>query len=79
MSGSLLFKPIKIGPLSLKNRIMRSPCVMNDSDPNGFPSNKLLSYYKELAIGETGLITPGAVYLKKPGKNCSQQAGLETD
>lgn len=79
MSGSVLFSPIQIGPLKLKNRIMRSPCVMNDSDNNGFPSNRLLSYYKELAIGEMGLITSGGVYATKAGKNCTQMAGIETD
>lgn len=78
MSGKVLFTPIKIGNLTIKNRLMRSPCVMSDS-VNGIPSLKLLSYYKEMAIGEMGLIVPGAFYVTKTGKGIPRMAGMENE
>lgn len=78
MSTSVLFTPIKVGSLTLKNRLMRSPCAMNDSI-NGVPSNKLLAYYREMSIDGPGLIVPGAVYVTKEGKDHLQMVGMETE
>lgn len=53
-----LFRPIQIGPMKLKNRIVMPPMSTNFADPKypGFVSKRHKSYYGERARGGTGLI-----------------------
>jgi 2,4-dienoyl-CoA reductase (NADPH2) len=55
-----LFKPIKIGDLDVKNRIMMSPChtFLGNGDK---PDDDFREFYAEIARGGAGLITVGMV------------------
>ena len=77
--SSIIFEPTKVAQLSLKNRIMRSPCFMHSCDNNGLPSKALLKYYQDMADGQMGLIIPGYFYLHMQGKACASQGGMEND
>lgn len=58
----LLFEPIDIGPLEIKNRIYHSPVTLNYVDRRtGFPTEELAHYYAERARSGIGLIIQGAM------------------
>jgi mycofactocin system FadH/OYE family oxidoreductase 2 len=58
----LLFSPIEIAGLSLKNRIYHAPVTLNYVDHrSGLPTEALADYYAERARGGVGLIIQGAV------------------
>lgn len=59
---SELFKPIQINGLKIKNRIVMGPMGnISMGDELGKPSEKMISYFIERAMGGTGLITTGLV------------------
>jgi 2,4-dienoyl-CoA reductase-like NADH-dependent reductase (Old Yellow Enzyme family) len=74
-----LFSPIKIGPLTLKNRIMRSATYMNGCNIEGIPTPELLKYYRDLADGEMGLIIPGYLYPVTAGRAGPAQGGMTNE
>ena len=63
---SVVFRPGRIGPLELKNRIVRSATYENAATGEGRVTDALLSMYRGLAQGGAGLIITGAtaVYAK---------------
>lgn len=61
MAFENLFKPIKLGPMEVKNRINLSPMNMHYSDGKGFVTEQDIAFYKSIAMGGTGLVTTGAI------------------
>ncbi|HEX7929130.1 MAG TPA: mycofactocin system FadH/OYE family oxidoreductase 2, partial [bacterium] len=51
----LLFAPIQLGPVRLRNRVVFSAHLTNFAEGNR-PSGKLIAYYRERARGGAGLI-----------------------
>jgi 2,4-dienoyl-CoA reductase-like NADH-dependent reductase (Old Yellow Enzyme family)/thioredoxin reductase len=51
-----LFKPIKIGAMELKNRIIFAPLVTNMVNEEGYISDRQIDYYAERAQGGASLI-----------------------
>ena len=51
----VLFQPISLGTLTLKNRIVMAPMTRNMS-PGNVPNEKVVEYYRKRAQGGTGLI-----------------------
>ena len=56
---SLLFSPIKVGPITIKNRFMRSPTYEGLANQDGTPKKRLFRLIEQLSEGEVGLIIPG--------------------
>lgn len=54
-----LFTPIKIGPLTLKNRLVSAPTEIGRTTPEGYPTKDIVAYFKLKARGGTSLITLG--------------------
>ncbi len=54
-----LFEPIKIGELTVKNRIEAAPTLPVLANPDGHASRELIDYYKEKARGGAGIVTVG--------------------
>ncbi|KJS67306.1 MAG: NADH:flavin oxidoreductase [Peptococcaceae bacterium BICA1-7] len=54
----LLFKPIRIGGMELKNRISM-PAIHHNYTPDGFVNDRLVKYYETRARGGAGLIIVG--------------------
>lgn len=52
----MLFSPMKIGKVEIKNRIVMAPMLMGFGRFNGDPTEKMMNYYEERAKGGTGLI-----------------------
>lgn len=64
---SLLFEPIRIQNLHLKNRLVRSATHEGLADRQGFPTEKLFKLYGRLARGGVGLIITGFAYVAEDG------------
>ena len=52
-----LFKPIKIGNMELRNRIVMAPMGTGFNDPGGYVSERNIAYYVARARGGVGMIT----------------------
>ena len=55
LSHKVLFQPISLGPLDLKNRIVMAPMTRSFS-PGNVPSDDVVAYYRRRAENEVGLI-----------------------
>lgn len=60
-SGKKAFEATSIGPIRLKNRIIRSAVTMNRVDAEGRPKKNLLSHYADIARGGAGAIITGMI------------------
>lgn len=67
---SLLFSPIKIDPMTIKNRFIRSPTYEGLANPGGTPKKRLLYLMKKISANDVGLIIPGYMY---PNENCKAE------
>ena len=65
MSNSVLFEPIKIGNLTLKNRTVMAPMTRGFS-PNGVPGKDVAEYYRKRAEGGVGLIISEGTLIDYP-------------
>jgi len=52
-------EPIKIGPITLKNRVIRPAVAEFIADPDGTVNEQYIEYYRNIARGGVSLITPG--------------------
>ncbi len=77
---SLLFEPITIGTLTLRNRMMRSATAERMADPlTGAPQPRLGAMYRALAEGGIGLIVTGHAYVHRGGKAHPEMASIADD
>ena len=74
-----LFEPIKIGKLSLRNRIAMPPMVVNLANPDGSVSEDTKAYYSERARGGVGLITVEATAVTTNGRSSPLQLRIDRD
>ena len=72
---SILFKPVDIKSIQLKNRFVRSATIEGLATFDGRPTRKLKELYFKLAEGEVGLIVTGAA-LVEAYKNLPNIEGL---
>ena len=57
-----LFSPIKLGPLTLRNRIAMAPLTRQMAEPDGTPTDEMVAYYARRARGGLGLIITEGTY-----------------
>ena len=55
----LLFSPMNIGTMTVKNRIVMTAAEFSLGEPSGKVTDTLSDYYEERAKGGVGLIIPG--------------------
>ena len=55
----MLFSPMKIGTMTVKNRTVMAAAEFSLGQPNGKPTERMMDYYEERAKGGAGLIIPG--------------------
>ncbi|MDR0448067.1 MAG: NAD(P)/FAD-dependent oxidoreductase [Treponema sp.] len=55
-----LFTPIKIGNMTVPNRVVQVPTDISTGDSDGAVNDRVIAYHEELAKGGTGLIIVGA-------------------
>ena len=61
---SVLFQPVTVGGLQLKNRFVRSATNDYLGRPDGAISEQQMALYRELASGGVGLIITGHAYVQ---------------
>jgi 2,4-dienoyl-CoA reductase-like NADH-dependent reductase (Old Yellow Enzyme family) len=76
---SILFEPVKIKGLTLRNRFVRSATYDGCAEKSGIVSQKQLRMYEELAQGGVGLIITGITYVHPSGQISLFQNSLSSD
>ena len=76
---SILFEPIKIKNLEVRNRFVRSATYDGCSDRNGGVTEKQIKLYTDLADGGVGLIVTGIAYVHPSGQISPFQNSLAHD
>ena len=75
-----LLKPVRIGSLHLKNRMIMPAMGSNYADEEGYVSDRLKAYHEARAKGGPGLILPGMSYIDHPaGKGIRRQLCCDED
>jgi 2,4-dienoyl-CoA reductase-like NADH-dependent reductase (Old Yellow Enzyme family) len=62
-----VFRDLKIGPVTLPNRVVFPAWALNYANTDGTVSEKLMKYYSDLADGGCGLIFTGAAAVSTDG------------
>ena len=76
---SILFKPLTLKNVRIKNRFVHSATYEAMSLQTGEVSDMLVKRYQTLARGEIGLIIPGYMYIHPMGKAYKYQTGIHND
>lgn len=74
-----LFDAIDIGPVTVKNRFVRSATWEGMCDDEGNVTPQLIDYYRTLAQGGVGLIITGYSYVREDGKQLQGKMGICQD
>ena len=74
-----IFKPVNIGKLALKNRLVRSATWENLAADDGRMTEKLFNVYEELAKGGVGLIITGYAFVTDGEKPNPGMMGISND
>ncbi len=73
---SAAFTPIRIGPLTLKNRIIK-PATNEGMAPGGVPSKMLVEYHRRVAAGGAALTTVAYCAVSPDGRTFPDQVCLD--
>lgn len=76
---SILFTPFPVGTLEIPNRFVRSATHDFMATDEGMITERQVSLFKNLALGEVGLITTGHSYVSPSGKASPHQIGIYND
>ena len=74
-----MFKPIQIGPMTVKNRFVVPPMGNNFANADGCWSDQSVAYYAERAKGQFGLVTIEATVVHKGAKGGPRKPCLYDD
>jgi len=74
-----LFKPIVIGGVEVRNRIVMPALNMGYAGIDGSVTDELINFYVERARGGVGLITVGGAYPELRGKTHPGMLGIHND
>ena len=79
MDATLLFSPVKVNTLTLKNRLIMSSMVTQYAASNGEVTDQMVNYYAERARGGVGLIMIEATYIERHGDSYKFGLGCDND
>jgi 2,4-dienoyl-CoA reductase-like NADH-dependent reductase (Old Yellow Enzyme family) len=75
----LVFEPFSFSGLSLGNRLVRSATYEKRADDDGFVTDSLIEFYKELVRGGVGLIITGNALIHHSGRSVPQMICIHSD
>ena len=78
MEESIIFTPCQIGPVSLRNRVIRSAAFENMAYGNR-PSDDLLNYHVAVAKGGVGMTTVAYAAVNKSGLSFDGQLWMREE
>jgi 2,4-dienoyl-CoA reductase-like NADH-dependent reductase (Old Yellow Enzyme family) len=76
---SCLFQPIDIGPVTVKNRFVRSATGEWMADKEGIIQDRIIPMYERISAGGVGLIITGHMYIHKDWPCHPRQTGIWSD
>jgi 2,4-dienoyl-CoA reductase-like NADH-dependent reductase (Old Yellow Enzyme family) len=76
---SILFEPLNLGDVQIKNRFVQSATFESMATERGEVTDSLIRRYRKLAKGEVGLCIPGYMYVHPLGRAMKYQTGLHDD
>ncbi len=76
---SVLFSPVKVGGLELKNRFVHAGTYECMASEDGRVTDELLNRYKRLAKGDIGFIIPGYMSVHPLGRATLHQTCIHSD
>lgn len=79
MNTEVLFAEGKIGALSVRNRLVMPPMVLNYAGENGLATDKYVEHIRRVARGGVGTIILEASYITPEGRGFTNQLGLHDD
>jgi len=79
LKNSILFTPIKIGPVTIPNRFVRSATHDFMANDDGSVTERQVELFRQLAEGEVGLIITGHAFVHPAGKASPRQIGIHED
>ena len=80
MQYEMLFSPLNIGQVTIKNRVVMAPMLMGFGTFDGTPTHRLMDYYEERAKGGAGLIITEITRVDdKNGAAAFSQLGMSKD
>lgn len=78
MKKSILFTPASIGPLTLRNRAIRS-AAFESMCPGNAPSEQLLNYHRSVAAGGVGMTTVAYAAVTRSGLSFDRQLWMRKE
>ena len=78
MKSSRLFSPVTIGPLTLRNRTIRS-AAFESMCPGNKPSQMLLDYHRSVAAGGVGMTTVAYAAVTRSGLSFDRQLWMRPE
>ena len=75
---SLLFTPVTLGPLTLRNRSIRS-AAFESMCPGNVPSPQLLAYHRSVAAGGVGMTTVAYAAVMRSGLSFDRQLWMRPE
>ena len=75
---SLLFTPVTLGPLTLRNRSIRS-AAFESMCPGNVPSPQLLDYHRSVAVGGVGMTTVAYAAVTRSGLSFDRQLWMSPE
>jgi len=76
---SMLFTPLRIGPVTVRNRIAKSAMAEGRCDADGRPLPSLVRLYERWAQGGVGLCMTGMAHVRRGYSFTGQEIGLYDD
>lgn len=76
---SILFEPIQLADLQIKNRFVCSATYESMAAETGMVTEKTVKRYRNLAKGDVGLIITGHMYVHPLGRALKHQTGIYND
>ena len=74
-----LLQPLRLGSITLKNRLVMAQMTMNYATEEGFATERLVRHYLERARGGVGLIFVEGTFFTAEGRGYRNQLGLTSD
>lgn len=77
---SHLMKPINIGSIHVRNRVVMSPLTTNYAEEKtGFVTDKMIEYYRARAKGGVGIVIVEGAIVRQDGRGFSKQLRVDSD
>jgi 2,4-dienoyl-CoA reductase-like NADH-dependent reductase (Old Yellow Enzyme family) len=76
---SVLFEPLRIGSIEIKNRFVRSATYYGLSDDDGYVGERSVELMRTLTRNEVGLIISGYAFVAKSGQVFADMNGIDAD